>query len=150
MPIEILDFMSKAIIDKADMAAIVSRISPEELRTLDVFIKQTGIYPNIVTDIYKLRRGRFTNVRIWSYMDLGTLRKTDLFLTDGSYNEVSDFTPFKAVFEFDDMAATEDLLNLLNDGVVDEVKEKELFPVEEKIPQTILPEKDDSLFGGLI
>lgn len=144
--------MSKAIIDKADMAAIVSRISQEELRTLDVLIKKTGVYPNIVTDIYKLRRGRYTNVRIWSHMDLGTLRKTDLFLTDGNYNEIEDFVPNRTVFELDDLGQTDEILSFLNDGIVTEEKEEELIRREKDrvIELSDLTTQDNSLFGGLI
>ena len=50
-----------------------------------------GKAPNQVTDIYKVRRGRWTEVRVWSYMDLGTCRKEDLFITDGNLNNVFDF-----------------------------------------------------------
>ena len=38
--------------------------------------------PTHVTDIYKLRRGRWKFIRIWSLVDLGTCRMEDLFVTD--------------------------------------------------------------------
>ena len=50
---------------------------------LDFFSGLGGqVLPNIVTDIYKVRSGEWNQVRIWSYIDLGTLRKEDLYLTD--------------------------------------------------------------------
>ena len=42
--------------------------------------------PTQVTDIYKARRSRYKNVRIWSFTDLGTGRMQDLFMTDASFN----------------------------------------------------------------
>ena len=45
-------------------------------------VNESGWVPNIVTDIYKLRGGENTQIRIWSMMDLGTLRKSDLFVTN--------------------------------------------------------------------
>ena len=73
---------SRAVINKADMGCIAARPSKEELKTLESISAQLDCEPNVVTDIYKLRGGENTQVRIWSYMDLGTLRKKDLFVTN--------------------------------------------------------------------
>ena len=86
----------RATINKADIGAIMARPTKEELEFLksDEMI-QSGIVldiePNLVTDIYKIRSGRFTQSRIWSYIDLGTLRKEDLFITDSQFNPIRDF-----------------------------------------------------------
>lgn len=86
----------RATINKADIGAIMARPTKEELEYLksDEMI-QSGIVldvePNIVTDIYKIRSGRFTQSRIWSYVDLGTLRKEDLFITDSQFFPIKDF-----------------------------------------------------------
>ena len=74
---------SRAIIDKADIACVCARLSQEDLEHIEPYC--SFLKPNIVTDIYKVRRGRFNNVRIWSYIDLGTCRKTDLFVTNTQY-----------------------------------------------------------------
>lgn len=37
--------------------------------------------PTHILDIYKMRRGRYKNVRIWSYIHLGTGERYDLFIT---------------------------------------------------------------------
>ena len=74
---------SRAIIDKADIACVCARPSQEDLEHIEPYC--SFLKPNIVTDIYKVRRGRFNNVRIWSYIDLGTCRKTDLFVTNTQY-----------------------------------------------------------------
>ena len=74
----------RSTINKADVGAIMSRPTKEELEVLkQIFIDfHFQNEPNIVTDIYKIRDGAYNQVRIWSYVDLGTLRKEDLFLTN--------------------------------------------------------------------
>lgn len=42
--------------------------------------------PNMVTHVYKNRRGKHKGVKIWSYVNLGNLRVEDLFMTDSNYN----------------------------------------------------------------
>lgn len=79
---------SRAVINKADMGCIMARPTTEELKLLDDVITETRKEPNIVTDIYKLRGGEFTQTRIWSQMDLGTLRKEDLFVTNARLESV--------------------------------------------------------------
>ena len=72
---------SRSIINKADIGAIMARPTKEEL---EFFKQEEGISfePNIVTDIYKVRSGEWNQVRIWSDVNLGNLRKKDLFATD--------------------------------------------------------------------
>lgn len=80
---------SRAVINKADVGCIMARPTKEELKTLEPIIEQTqGIVPNVVTDIYKLRGGENTQTRIWSYIDLGTLSRNDLFVTDSRMDVV--------------------------------------------------------------
>ena len=80
-----------SIVDKCDVASIFARTIPEEITALEPFISKYGKTPNQVSDIYKVRRGRFTNVRIWSYFDYGTCRKKDLFITYPDYSVVEGF-----------------------------------------------------------
>ena len=81
----------RSTINKADNGAIMARPTTEELEILNKLIVQAGKQPNIVTDIYKVRSGEWTQVRIWSYVDLGRMRKEDLFLTDANLNPVEGF-----------------------------------------------------------
>ena len=37
-------------------------------------------------DVFKVRSGRWTQVRIWSNFDTGNLRLTDLFIPDSQFN----------------------------------------------------------------
>jgi replicative DNA helicase len=83
---------SKAIIDKCDVAAIVSRPSEKELGKIGKIIKsaaQVGLGkepPNICMSVYKNRGGKYNNVKIWLYIDYSTMRVSDMFVTDYEYN----------------------------------------------------------------
>lgn len=86
---------SKAIIDKADIGAITLPVNNAEQdlgRALS--LKLQTIEPNFITDIYKNRRGKWTGIRIWRYIDLGTCRTIDCFITDRK-NEPIDFNGIK-------------------------------------------------------
>ena len=80
----------RATINKADNGAIMARPTKEELDTLKPIIDTYGA-PNMVTDIFKVRSGQWTQVRIWSNVDLGTMRKKDLFLTDSRLEPIDGF-----------------------------------------------------------
>ena len=48
--------------------------------------------PTHVIDIYKNRRGRYKNVRIWCKIDLGTGERKDLFLTRANNEPIQSST----------------------------------------------------------
>ena len=82
----------RSTINKADNGAIMARPTKEELEVLEPLFKENiSNRPNLVTDIFKVRSGEWTQVRIWSDMDLGTLRKRDLFITDSRLDPIEDF-----------------------------------------------------------
>lgn len=81
----------RSTINKADTGAIMARPTKEEIDTLKMVIESIGIVPNVVTDIFKVRSGEWTEVRIWSDVNLGNLRKRDLFITDSRLNVIEDF-----------------------------------------------------------
>jgi replicative DNA helicase len=80
----------RSTINKADNGAIMARPTKEELEILEPIITTYG-RPNLVTDIFKVRSGEWTQVRIWSIVDLGTMRRDDLFLTDSRLVVINDF-----------------------------------------------------------
>lgn len=80
----------RSTINKADNGAIMARPAPEELETLEPLIEKYGT-PNCVTDIFKCRSGEWTQVRIWSQVDLGRLKKKDLFITDARLDAIEGF-----------------------------------------------------------
>ena len=94
---------SKAVCDKIDVGAITSQAQDRDITALTPMMREYG-YPNPthVMDIYKLRRGRYKNVRIWGMFDLGTGRWTDLFVTDGNYRVIPINAP-KIIFNTTDM-----------------------------------------------
>lgn len=82
----------RSTINKADNGAIMARPTAEELEILNpIIIKMNIPKPNMVTDIFKVRSGEWSQVRIWSEVNLGTLRKTDLFITDAQLNPIEGF-----------------------------------------------------------
>ena len=80
----------RATINKADNGAIMARPTPDEIEILEPIIKDCGL-PNLVTDIFKVRSGKWTQVRIWSQVDLGRMKKQDLFITDARLDVIKDF-----------------------------------------------------------
>lgn len=79
---------SRSIINKADNACVCTRPTAEELEVLDKLSIQK---PNLVTDVFKVRSGAWSQVKIWSYFDGGTMKKKDLFITDSRLEPVPDF-----------------------------------------------------------
>lgn len=67
---------------------VMARPTKEEQ---DFFMGLGREVPNIVTDIYKVRSGEWSQVRIWSYVDLGNLRKKDLYMTDSRMEVIDQF-----------------------------------------------------------
>ena len=85
---------AKSINDKSDLSYVISKISNKfwnslmpELRKAarenlinPAFLEEDN-KPTHVLDIYKMRRGRYKNVRIWTKLDLGNGNRQDLFIT---------------------------------------------------------------------
>ena len=91
---------SKALADKLDMGCIVlepSRAEKEKIKP--ILAKMVGIpEPNRATWIYKCRRGHLVRVILWQYVDLGTCRTQDLFVTDFEFKLIDvDFTVIENV-----------------------------------------------------
>ena len=106
----------RSTINKADYGFIMARPTNEELKTLESLSSQFGV-PNIVTDVYKVRGGQWTQVRIWSYVNLGTLKKQDLFITDSRLYPVQDFIinfNYDIMLNEEDNYKTNELLERMN------------------------------------
>ena len=134
---------SKAIVNLADFACIMSRPSVEELNQISEFKKSFGYTPNLVTDVYKNRRGRWNMVRIWSMHDLGTCRKYDLFITTANMKSVDEFI----IIDFKSYESEElkDLEKLYNTGEVSENVYQEIIDITDS-SDTILDNLTDA-FG---
>ena len=146
---------AKSIADKVDVGCITMRTTFEELNTLDALIRRNeNIKPNQVTDIYKLRRSRYNSVRIWSYMDLGTCRKRDLFITDGNYNEINGFQAMQIMIDLEDNTSAQALINLFNTGEAEQViienAEKHIDLNQVSTIEDIIPNKKSVISQYLI
>lgn len=77
---------SKAIVDKADFFCVMLPISQREKKETEDIAKSLNsfphIKPNTVTHISKNRGNRHTNLKIFSHMDMGTVKVRDLYVTD--------------------------------------------------------------------
>lgn len=82
---------SRAIPNLVDFACVMSAPTLDELSYFPNARSQFGYIPNLVTDVYKNRRGRWNNIRIWSYVNLGTCRKIDLFVTTPDNKPITEF-----------------------------------------------------------
>ena len=96
---------SKAVADKADMGYVMTRVTEKLWNsivtklhtavndgTLPSSVLSDDMRPTHVLDIYKMRRGRYKNVRIWTHLHLGTGYRKDLFITG------ADNTPIRSTF----------------------------------------------------
>lgn len=86
---------SKAVADKVDVGAIISKVLPEELEQIQPYIREFGA-PTHVMDVYKLRSGVHKNDRIWFRANLGTGERKDLFVTDEN-NDLVIFHPQEVI-----------------------------------------------------
>lgn len=78
---------SKSIVDKADIAMIGGLVPDDQRDQIAPYVAKYGM-PTQVYDVYKVRRGKWTNLKIWSNVDLGTCRRSDVFVTDSSIKEI--------------------------------------------------------------
>lgn len=103
--------MSKSIVDKADIAMIGSLVPDDQREQIAPYVAKYGI-PTQVYDVYKVRRGRWTNLKIWVNADLGTCRRSDLFVTDANIKEIE--VPIMEVNFDDNYGQYDDFVNYLN------------------------------------
>jgi replicative DNA helicase len=85
---------SKAISDKADVGMVSVKLSevPDEFQIVQDIAKAAGVpMPNVVTDIYKNRRGEYAGVKLFRYFDYGTCRSEDIMLTTLSHQILKDY-----------------------------------------------------------
>ena len=95
---------SKAVADKCDIGFVISKITQKNLNSymtewrkaarmgiLDPkYIEDSNFQPTHVIDIYKSRRGRYKNIRIWINLHLGTGARKDLFMTTAENEPIQE------------------------------------------------------------
>ena len=89
--------------DKATGGSISMPITKEELKLVEPYIQNEKflnpetlcyIEPNFVETVYKSRFSEFPKeCKIFSYYDLGTMRKKEMFVTNKNFEPVTDIQP---------------------------------------------------------
>lgn len=102
---------SKSIVDKADIAMIGSLVPDDQRDQIAPYVAKYGM-PTQVYDVYKVRRGKWTNLKIWSNVDLGTCRRSDVFVTDSNIKEIE--VPIMEVNFDDNYGQYDDFVRHLN------------------------------------
>lgn len=121
---------SKAIADKIDVGGISLPLTEEEHEMVDnIAINLGKDIPTQVQDMYKIRRGKYNRVRIWSKVDLGTCRTEDLFLTDTSGN-IINIVVNKYLFK-------DEMNSIINKEVQKERKENSSSEIEKLKERTV-------------
>ena len=138
---------ARSLADKVDMGCIMARPTDEEIHKLETL---SNIRPNLVTDIYKMRRGKYTQVRIWSLVDLGTCRRTDLFATDQFFKRV-DIGELKQEYVMEDTTwnIQKTVVDLNTGEILPPVEKKEKLLITDQLLEKIQEKKGDP-FVGLI
>ena len=132
---------AKSIVDKIDLGMITMPVRQDDLNMLDALLRQLNMpQPTHVRDIYKLRRGRYKNVRIWCIMDLGTARVEDLFMTNANYEPIQA-TFYQTIFEDLESIYTQEEPIRIEDS-------PEPIPVKEYVEEIKVEDRKKSLGRG--
>lgn len=116
---------SKAIADKIDVGGISLPLTEEEHEMIDPIARKLNRdLPTQVQDMYKIRRGKYNRVRIWSKVDLGTCRTEDLFLTDTSGN-IIDLTLNQYLFK-------DEIGSIINNQNLNKKESEEIAKLKER------------------
>lgn len=125
---------AKAVADKCDVGVITTWMGQEETQIMQGLVSKLNCeMPNYVTDVYKARRSKYKNIKIWSHVDLGTCRVEDVCITDGYYNPIPDFITLK----YEKLIAEE------KDFVRMEPEKKSETSIEIEKPEKKKPSLDD-------
>lgn len=138
---------SRAIYNLVDFACIMSCPAPEELKLVEGVQSRFNFTPNLIIDVFKNRRGRWTKLRIWTRNDLGTLRRQDLFVTTPDNKPIEDFQIVD--FTYSKTKEMVELEELYNEGVVpDQMVEQLLTKLEEESQNFKLLDAVQNAFGN--
>lgn len=107
---------SKSIVNKLDLGAIQIPLTLED-EALYNQIKMSSnlgfhLEPTHTINIYKNRGNKWKMVRIWVHFNLGTLRMTDLFVTDYKGNVITDITPIMVEQFLEEQEAEKQVFNI--------------------------------------
>lgn len=99
---------AKALADKIDVGIIGVLATPEELENIqDVLTTMHYQRPNVVMDIYKNRRGKMNNIKIFRYFDYGTCRSQDIVATHQDYSGLGEIPKLEYEMIIEDLSVYE-------------------------------------------
>ena len=81
-------------------------------------------------------------VRIWSYNDLGSCRREDLFITTSYMYPIKDFQIID--FVNDNENEFDELLDLYNQGIVSDNVYEEFYSLSDEKPEDVLKDAADA------
>ena len=96
---------SKAIADKIDVGMIGVRVPDEEILPVKTYCEEMHLpIPNIVVDVYKNRRGKMCDIKIFRKFDYGTCRVKDIVATTNTtYKVIDDIPSLNYNYEYEDL-----------------------------------------------
>ena len=101
---------SKALIDKADVASILSVPTKKEIKELEPVFHHALAFgkkqPNVCMSFYKNRGGRYNRIKVWLYVDYSTMRVHDLYCTNYDNEIIADIPQTYMKIEEDKVIAT--------------------------------------------
>ena len=117
---------SKSIVNKLDLGAIQIPLTQQD-EALYEQIKMNGglnfgVAPTHTINIYKNRGNRWKLIRLWVSFNLGTLRMTDLFVTNYKGEIITDITP-TMVEQFIDMNEDDDKFTITREEEAEQIKQ---------------------------
>lgn len=106
---------AKAIADKVDVGYVGLEPTEKDKEAIHSIMGKNGMAfcrePNLILHIFKIRRGKTNHVKVFIYFDYGTLRTTDLFVTDRDY-KLLDIEKTNIEVILDDTDVTDEAANL--------------------------------------
>ena len=93
---------AKSIIDKCDCAYLSIPVSSADIKRLKPVIEALGHFdrtPTMSHWVFKNRGAKWNKVIVWTRLDLDTVREVDMFVTDKSYNLITDIE--RVVIDFE-------------------------------------------------
>lgn len=114
---------SKAIVNSADFHSLLLRVTDKERQKLEPIMERIKcIEPTHSYVVCKNRGSKYVNIRIFLHIDFDTMRVTDLFCTDMSYELLPDVPRVAITYDSSGASATIDGSSLSFEKIADDIK----------------------------
>lgn len=127
---------AKSVIDKADVAMILSEPTEKELDKVKKYYR--GIekpMPNRCITLYKNRGGSYNKIKIWLYIDYGTMRVHDLIVTNRDETQLVPIKKSRVIRDVQGnilVTTDDDAKKLYRDGVISKESLEEVEKAEKE------------------